>query len=443
MRIKDNRNYSVGDFSSIPNLTKKIENKTLDQLIKEDIIVIPDLLKLNGMEEKQMILRRENDKYYSGNVMGYLGCGNESLVISSRFGKSQTDFFLQYLLEKVLHYPFPIDLKTNATNSQQILDMLTFLFPHLLKNAIRKGLFKTYIRVNYNDSNPKGNIDIARHIKVNTPFLGKIAYSQREYSHDNFITQLIRHTIEYIRQKAYGKNLLKQAKDEVKMVMEVTESYRLCDRQKVLTENKKHPIRHAYYWEYRALQTLCIAILQNQKQAPGSGSKRTYGILFDGAWLWEEYIATLVSDLFYHPMNKATKGAQQLFYNESRNVGLIYPDFIGKDTANRLIADAKYKPLENIDHKDYFQVLAYMFRFDAKKGLYFYPEAESASDLLLWLNKGSSYDPGGVSKRDDICLIKHGLKIPQYADDYQSFSQAMKQAETDFQQLLLKLSQER
>lgn len=41
----------------------------------------------------------------------------------------------------------------------------------------------------------------------------------------------------------------------------------------------------------------------------------------------------------------------------------------------RVIAGAKYKPIDNIYSKDYLQLLAYMFRFDAKTGYYLYPES--------------------------------------------------------------------
>lgn len=70
-------------------------------------------------------------------------------------------------------------------------------------------------------------------------------------------------------------------------------------------------------------------------------------------------------------------------------MGLIYPDFIGKDVDNRIIADAKYKPIDNIGNKDYLQVLAYMFRFDARKGFYLYPESDNEEDIELKLNRGS------------------------------------------------------
>lgn len=63
-------------------------------------------------------------------------------------------------------------------------------------------------------------------------------------------------------------------------------------------------------------------ILRHQKHQIGSGSRQIYGILLDGAWLWEEYINSLIADIFYHPINKGGKGAQRLFEG---NVGLIYP----------------------------------------------------------------------------------------------------------------------
>ena len=113
----------------------------------------------------------------------------------------------------------------------------------------------------------------------------------------------------------------------------------------MISANQQNIVRHAYFREYRALQRLCLFILQHQKHQIGSGMRQIYGILFDGAWLWEEYVNTLICDLFYHPMNKGGKGAQRLF---DGNTGLIYPDFIGRNSEKRMIADAKYKPLGNI-----------------------------------------------------------------------------------------------
>ena len=429
LKIKDNNLNKKDDFAKIRTVTGKIADKTLEQLEREGVFVFPEIIKdAEDITRDQMILQSVNDSYRSGNVMGFLGCGDERLIIESRFCGDKEDYFFQYLLNRVLEFPNIVDLNADADQNNRLFNFLLFLFPYYLKTAMRKGLFKNYIRHRYNDGNVKGAIDVARHVTKNTPFIGKIAYSQREFSYDNYLMELIRHTIEYIKRKPYGNNLLTKVKDEVKSVVEATPDYETYDRQRIIDSNKKNPVRHAYFREYLAIQRLCILILQHQKHQIGSGSRQIYGILFDGAWLWEEYINSLINDIFYHPMNKGGKGAQRLF---GGNVGLIYPDFISRDKEARIIADAKYKPIDNIGNKDYLQVLAYMFRFDAKRGYYLYPETEGTDDLQLWMNKGSTYEED-VRPRSDVSITKHGLKIPADAENYESFLMRMKNSESEF-----------
>lgn len=433
LRVKDNSQIQKSAFSAVPGITGKAADKTLEQLEKEGVFVFPEIIHdAEDITKDQMILQSVNDSYRSGNVMGFLGCGNERLVIGSRFGSEDNDFFFHYLLERVLDFPNILDLQTDANRDIRLFNLLLFLFPHYLKAAARKGLFKTYVRNSYNDQNVKGAIDLERHVKMNTPFTGNVSYSQREYSYDNYLMELVRHTIEYIKRKPYGSNLLIKVKDEMKMVVGATPDYELYDKGKIVSENKRVTVRHAYYREYRALQHLCILILQHQKHQIGVGTRQIYGILFDGAWLWEEYINTLIEDFFYHPMNRSGKGSQRLF---DGSIGLIYPDFIGRDKARRIIADAKYKPIDNIGNRDYLQVLAYMFRFDAKMGFYFYPEAENEDDLTLRMNRGSTYE-NNVQPRDDVCIIKHGLKIPDNADRYEDFVVRMNAGEREFRKTI-------
>lgn len=428
LKIKDNSQHKKDTFSDIGILTGKIADKTLEQLEREGVFVFPEIVKdAEDITRDQMIIQSVNDTYRSGNVMGFLGCGDERLIIESRFSGDE-DYFFQYILDKVLDFPNIVDLESDANQDNRLFNFLLFLFPYYLKKAMRKGLFKKYIFYRYNDGNVKGTIDIARHIKQNTPFIGNVAYSRREFSYDNSLMELVRHTIEFIKRKPYGKNLLIKVKDEVKLVIDATPEYEPYDRQRIIEQNKKNTVRHAYFREYLALQRLCLLILRHQKHQIGSGSRQIYGILFDGAWLWEEYINSLIEDAFYHPMNKGGKGAQRLF---DGNIGLIYPDFISRDEKNRIIADAKYKPIDNIGNRDYLQVLAYMFRFDAKTGYYLYPEAEGSDDLKLRMNRGLTYE-SNVMPRDDISITKHGLKIPVEVADYAGFVANMKTHEQEF-----------
>ncbi|MEX1474644.1 guanosine 5'-monophosphate oxidoreductase, partial [Enterococcus sp. C84] len=78
-------------------------------------------------------------------------------------------------------------------------DLLVFLFPYYLNEAMRKGIYKEYVKREYNNANIKGAVDVAKHIRSNVPFVGKVAYRTREFSYNNHLTQLIRHTIEKIQ----------------------------------------------------------------------------------------------------------------------------------------------------------------------------------------------------------------------------------------------------
>lgn len=431
LKIKDNESNSKEDFFEVKSVVNRVADKSLGQLEHEGVFVFPEgVSDAEDLSKDQMILQSYNDTYISGNVMGFLGVGDERIVIESRFSKEDNDYFFQYLLERVLEFPNFINLETDVNQEDKLFKLLLFLFPRYLRQATRKGLFKTYIRKEYNDGNVRGTINVANHIRRNTPFTGNISYSQREYSNDNYLIELIRHTIEYIKGKSCGRMLLNSVKDEVKQVSEATPNYRASDRRKIIESNRKNVVRHAYYHEYRALQQLCILILRNEQHQYGNGARKVYGILFDGAWLWEEYVNTLIEKEFYHPKNKAGEGAQRLF---AGGYGLIYPDFIGRDSENRIIADAKYKPLNKISGKDYLQVLAYMFRFDAKKGFYLYPESGDDPDLILMLNKGSTYEK--VVPREDIAVIKHGLKIPCGVSRYSEFVEKMSVAEDEFKNI--------
>ena len=146
----------------------------------------------------------------TGNLMGFVGIGADNgaihLEIASRFSKSEDDFFLHYILGKVFcENLFSLNYDASSGN---VFDLLCFMFPLVLKNAVRQGIFKTYRTFERNDANVKGSLNLSRHIRQNVPFGGKIAYNERTQVFDNPLTELVRHTIEFIRTKPFGKSIL-------------------------------------------------------------------------------------------------------------------------------------------------------------------------------------------------------------------------------------------
>lgn len=431
IKLKDNlQNQEISNFSdlkkpqknAVKDVLKSINNISLPELEKQGVIIFPSKAAESELkDEDQTILsvqnlERENPTITTGNVMGFFSVKGVQFEISSRFDSGEKQFFLHYMLSKVCNVAPTIEL-THA-NKDPLYDFAVYLFPAFLKKAVSQGLFRMYITREYNDSNLRGVIDFPRHFRNNIPFNGKIAYRTREYSSDNFVTQLVRHTIEFIAENSNLRRILSLDDETRGAVQEIcgnTGSYDRLSRNFIINKNLR-PLSHPYYTEYEQLRKLCIMILTHDKISYGeSQQNQINGILFDGASLWEDYLNAAMQEQIRkqnlqfkleHPNNRAGTGGKYLFTNSV----MIYPDFILKEKdSNKIMAimDAKYKHLENgAGNPDFFQLLAYMFRFSCNRGMLIYPygknEKEPESNLFL------------KDHENQITLSVLGLEIPEY-----------------------------
>jgi 5-methylcytosine-specific restriction enzyme subunit McrC len=313
-----------------------IANKKISELISEEnsnLLVFPnDFIQNTDKISEYCIFSLHDSTLTTGNIMGFVGVNDSEITIESRFAKNNQDYFLHYMLQKVFSINL-FDLK-HGMNNESIFDFLIYLFPFYLKKALRQGLYKEYHRQEYNNSNVKGVIDFKRHIRSNIPFIGNVAYKVREHSFDNRITQLIRHTIEFIKQHKFVHEILfadTEIQNSVNEIIQVTPSYQYRDRVDIINKNLK-PFSHPYFFEYGELKKVCMQILNYEGLKYGREKNKIYGLLFDGAWLWEEYLNTFLINLgFKHPKNKNSEGAIYLFDNSK---GKRFPDFLERKLCN-------------------------------------------------------------------------------------------------------------
>lgn len=433
MRITDNHHeIAKEDFvAEYPKLNKLLLDRTLGNLSQEDsIFVFPNDLQYSpDLDKKQKILETVNQELKTGNVIGFLGYGQERLTISSRFSIKGDDYFLHYLLQKVLHINLT-SLDVALSREDKLYQLLMYLFPKYLQAALRKGLYKEYQRFSHNDSHVKGVIDVGNHLKKNLPFTGDIAYTTREFTYDNPLMQLIRHTIEYIKnQKSIGQGVIDSlltSRENVSEIMRVTPSYKLADRAKIIRGNQSKPIRHAYFHEYRKLQELCLLILNQEKHGLGYQNQKIHGILFDVAWLWEEYVYTLLPKDFIHPRNKDKTDGISVFSIRERKV---YPDFYNRDL--KIVLDAKYKKLEDtekgINREDLFQLISYSYILKAEKAGLVFPSEDKVVDNEI--GKLAGYG---------ALLKKWSIQIPQKSSSYREFCEMMENSEETFKSNITK-----
>ena len=433
MQITDNQHrLAKEDFvAEYPKLSQALLDRTLDNLSKEDnIFIFPNDLKNSpDLEKDQKIFETVNQKIKTGNVVGFLGCGQERLTIASRFSDESNDHFLHYLLHKVLHINLT-SLDVALSLEERLYQLLMYLFPKYLQAAIRKGLYKEYQRFSHNDTHVKGVIDVRNHLKKNLPFTGNIAYTTREFTYDNPLMQLVRHTIEYIKnQKSIGQGVLDNlstSRENVAEIVRVTPSYKLADRAKIIRGNQSKLLRHAYFHEYRKLQELCLMILNQEKHGLGYQDQKIHGILFDVAWLWEEYVHTLLPKDFIHPRNKEKLGGISVFSVGKRKV---YPDFYQEEL--KIVLDAKYKKLEltekGINREDLFQLISYSYILKAEKAGLVFPSRDKVVDNEI--GKLAGYG---------ALLKKWSIQIPQNFSSYREFCEMMENSEETFKRNITK-----
>ena len=397
-----------------------------------NLLVFPDSFRSYDRDFGNKIIcsiADEGRKLCTNSMVGFIGRNNTHLSIHSRFADNgKEDFFLHYMLQRVA--------KINLFNLQHtmdedsVFDFLLYLFPLYLKNAISQGVYRQYITHKYNDANVRGVIDVSRHIKYNEPFNGAVAYTTREYSYDNHITQLIRHTIEFISKNG-GDDILnidEETKQAVAQIIGATPSYLSNELQSIINKNLT-PIAHPYYSEYAPLQRLCLQILRHEELKYGQEEDEVYGVLIDAAWLWEEYLATILEGKYNHYL----KDTGKRFYLFKPKKQQIIPDYLSLD--KKIVADAKYIPLnEKSWFKEdsasataiYYKTITYMYRFCSKEGYLFYPhpdeEVSPIKDEIITEIEGEN---GGS-------ITKLGLRIPSGCADFNDFVSKIKEEEIIF-----------
>ncbi len=323
-------------------------------------------------KEEKSLYRKLGDKYFYGNIVGVIkktikikrnvfenddGLENSeediyhvTLQITSRFdidykdGSKKKPFFLATMMMRAYG-------KNNLNNSiipsddDQFFDfLLMFVYKKKLEEACIKGYFRTYHRFEKNDDRLKGTIDISRHIKLNMGLNnGKIAYSYREKTVDNYLNHLIIEAYHYLKRKYYDLVLENMIYDSdfnnvIKMLENKIE-YPKYDKRLIISKNL-NPISHPFYTEYEDLRKVSLQIMRDEGISIFDGIlDDTFGLLFYIPGLWEKYLEEFLVDDDY----KMVTQDEIKILDDGKST--CRPDYVFYDgELPFMILDAKFKP---------------------------------------------------------------------------------------------------
>ncbi|MDY5954993.1 MAG: hypothetical protein SPK06_06165 [Kiritimatiellia bacterium] len=424
MRLEDNHSYvlDAAEFGRVRRDFGGIAGRRLEEVVAESpgLLVFPHCLGevADGLGESVVLdLDAAGRKVSVGNVMGFVGVGQTRLEIVSRFEDGGRDFFLHHLLGRVFS-PNLFDWDF-STDRKAELELLPLLFPHFLKRALEQGIYREYRQREENGLALRGAVDISRQVRENMPFAGRVACRFRVRGADTDLMQLVRHTVEFLRGNGVSSRLWeadKAAGEAVRTVVALTPDYTRGARQKVVGRNLR-PRVHPLYPAYGPLRRICLWILREERLRFGQDSDEVQGILFDGAWLWEEYLATLLERTFRHPRNKAKEGAIAFFKDGHRH---YFPDFHN----DWCVLDAKYKGKSRVSENrdDLLQIVAYLHVLGLPKGGFIVPAKKEGA-----AGNDAPRELAGLG--GELALFR--LAIPQKMPDARAFASRMAEAERD------------
>lgn len=332
-------------------------------------------------QEKKSVISFRLD---TGNLMGVLrfrGKDQKQAVqvqVLSRFDGGGKNYFLNYLLSRA----FDVSLGTDDVSSKQesILDnLLDLLFIRRLADAVgRVGLFKQYRERRNNDWNFKGRLDLPRHLRENIPLMRGIAYVKREIEHDVPLNQMILLAAKEVRKRQPGifdrNEDARKALRDLLVAIPTPGTVRDILRERTCRE----PVSQPYYREaYEPLRLVARMILEKEQWAlfADNGDTEVSGVVFDGSWLWEEYVATVLAEAgFRH----GTEPLLRVFANKPKR---FIPDFYHSDGSGEqgcdVVLDAKYKRSNpEGQREDIHQVLCYLLLTGATHGGLVFPPVE-------------------------------------------------------------------
>lgn len=448
--LSDCKAKELSEFGLSPEDTKKLakySNVNLSELSKmiPGLLIFPDRIGQYGdRTDNDFLFKIENNNCIrAGKVAGFFGTGSIQIQIRSQFDEdTPAQYFFQHMIRYVLNI-YMLDLPTGS-GPKENRNLLIYLFPWFLKRALAQGIFRTYRTLDRNDDHLRGAIDILRHLRLNSPFRGRIAYRTREHSGNNPLIHLIRHTIEALRTDSCGSMLLytdENIRMAVRTIVELTPDFNQKNLPKVIAKNLR-PVCHPYYTEFASLQNICMKILLHENNIFGQSANMLDGIVFRPDWLWQEYLGKVLDKAagkFQHGEDNSSDPLKSIpiYRNKSKT---ITPDFF----SSNIVIDAKYKhgvdmggtgvpTVPSVKKEDRNQLITYLHVRKADAGFLIYPCNRVKKTTVLYEDgdKGKLYCGSGDYCEEGGSIGFIQFAIPTGAASSEDFQSKIRKSEEE------------
>ncbi|WP_295683360.1 hypothetical protein [uncultured Fibrobacter sp.] len=357
---------------------------------------------VKGMNARNFILN-------TGNVIGFVKCGDYSLKIGSRFG----DEFLRYIIADSDGFLELHDIGGETTNEEGYEWLLAYIWSTQLKKSYRLGLPKTYVSKNEKISRVRGRIDVIDYFQNNLS--DKYLCSYREQSFMNDATSLFIKAYELIKKYSFCQRI----RNIYSAFLVANQGNKKSVQELLNVPNFRNP----YYNDYNRLIDLSKKILRRQDSNFDSKNDAS-AFFFDVSMLFEYFIRKLLKReglLLHSKYEHVYKIPSGTFNSYMRK---LEPDIVFECDGKLYLFDVKYKTYDfkyGVKRDDLFQLHTYIGQYGN--------DAELCGCGFIYPISEQKWDENNLDKSQGLIsdvIIQQGrkisfsvvfLKIPQNSKD--------------------------
>ena len=363
MAIVINDNF-FGNYEQDKKLQKKEKTEfslTLSEYVANGgkfLSFLPD----SKEKEDEFIIstKKQDDGLYvqTGNLIGSFIHNGIDIEINSRFSNKFLERMLNFandIYVDDVSLGKSIDAKKNLSRI-----VIYYLFIQALERAFLLGLPKEYKDKSYHEAKVMGKVDMAKFIKKDVPFAGKISSTNRERQDIGDIVLLLHKALKIVQKES--KELIKPVINTLSYLNEIREP-RLVTPNVIHNALNSKALHNPIYAPYKKVLEYAKLIIENEDSGTKSNGKQNLGFLVDVAELFEIYIRKLLQKEF---KDWSVTSPKIELYKDKFFARKIIPDIVMSNGDKVLVLDTKYKRMSmlgkdqyglgDVDRNDFFQI---------------------------------------------------------------------------------------
>ena len=367
MAIKISDNF-FGNYEQDKKLAKNREKEfilTLSDYVAKGGKFLSFLPDSQGKDDELIIsTRMQDDGLYvqTGNFIGSFSHNGIDIEINSRFSNKFLERMLNFANDIYIDdvsLGKSVDAKENLSKI-----IIYYLFIQTLERAFLLGLPKGYKDKSYHEAKVMGKVDVAKFIKTDISFGGKISSTNRERQDIGDIVLVLYKALKIVQKEA--KELIKPVVNALNYLCEIRES-RLVTPSVVHNALNSKSLHNPIYAPYKKVLEYASLIIENEKAGIKGTGRQNLGFIVNVAELFEIYMRKLLQKEF---KDWSVTSPKIELYKDKFFARKIIPDIVIGSGDKVLVFDTKYKRMNmqgkdqyglgDVDRNDFFQINTYM-----------------------------------------------------------------------------------